>query len=161
MKKIFKQKTSIINTGKNNGMYKHGKYCKNYQNYCKCGKKISPMAKKCRSCAERIKHLGKNNWIYKPIGSHFYSSSGYKIIKIAEKEWKSEHIHKVEKYLNRKLKKGERIHHINEIRDDNKLSNLYLFFKIGLHFCFSILVKYKIINKFILKSNLRKLKEKK
>ena len=36
--------------GKSNSNYKHGKYCKDYKNYCKCGKKLSPLAKTCGLC---------------------------------------------------------------------------------------------------------------
>jgi len=41
---------------KNNPNFKHGKYCKDYHNYCKiCGKEIDKRSKKCISCSH-IKH---------------------------------------------------------------------------------------------------------
>jgi len=48
------------NKGINNGSYKHGKYSKDYHNYCECGTEISPIAKRCWSCANK----GKNSYNY-------------------------------------------------------------------------------------------------
>lgn len=54
-----------------------------------------------------------------------------------------------EKCLGRYLLKGERIHHINEIKNDNQPKNLYLFPSIGKHNGFHLLK-----NKPILQSNI-------
>ena len=37
-----------------------------------------------------------------------------------------EHVKVMSEYLKRPIKKGEIIHHINMIRDDNRIENLYL-----------------------------------
>lgn len=103
---------------------------------------------------------GEKHPCYKPIGSYYFSKHNkYKFIKIANGVWKTEHVIKVEKYLNRQMKKGECIHHINENRTDNRLSNLYVFSKRALHTCFTMLAKYKIIKLNCIKSNLKKLKK--
>jgi len=64
-----------------------------------------------------------------------------------------EHIVLLEKALNREIKKGEPIHHINLDRQDNKLSNLYLCSNHKIHQgvhnsldeVVSILIKNKVI----------------
>lgn len=158
-RKCFYKSMKETRKGKNNPNYIGGKYCRSLKQCIDCGKKISYAAKRCQSCASRKHQMGKSNSMWKPIGTYFLNTNGYKIIKIKNNKWMSEHIYKVEKYLKRKLKKGETVHHINEKRNDNRLSNLYLFIKKGFHCCFSTLVKNGIIKKDILKSNLKQLKK--
>lgn len=47
---------------------------------------------------------------------------GYKLIK-----GRGEHLVVMEKFIKRKLKTEERVHHLNEIKSDNRISNLMLF----------------------------------
>ena len=47
---------------------------------------------------------------------------GYKLIK-----GRGEHLIVTEKFLKRKLTKKERVHHLNEIKSDNRIENLMLF----------------------------------
>jgi len=149
----------MFKKGKDNYAYVHGKYislpkCKN------CNKKLSnPFAKRCKSCNEKRKQLGKGNPNYKKIGTKRISNN-YVFIKYGNNWWQKEHTYNVEKYLNRKLRKGETIHHIDGNTLNNKLKNLYLFPKAGLHACFENLRRYKIIDRFSIKSNLKQIKEK-
>ncbi len=138
--------------GKNNPCYRHGKYT--IQHYCiNCHKNITVNAIRCRSCAEKIKNKGNKNGNYKLIGS-WRINGGYKYIKINTNKWKQEHIYKVEKYIERKMKPSENIHHIDGNKLNNKLSNLYIFNRAGIHLAFELLVRCEILNRLYLKSNL-------
>ena len=157
---IRKAKLKIVdNAGEKNGQYKIGKYCRKY--YCIDCKinEITPDAVRCKSCSEKLKNKGDKNGSWKKVGSFRYDSNHkYKWIKIIGNRWIQEHRYIVEKFLNRKLIEGEIIHHIDGNTDNNKLSNLYIFQKSGWHTNFETLIRHKIIDRFILKSNLDEFK---
>ncbi len=141
-------------------MYKDGRWSKNHKNQCICCKTvIGPLSVRCKSCNERYAHLGKKNTTWKPIGSSFVNTNGYRIIKIAENYWKSEHTFKVEEFIKRKLTKNEIVHHIDNNRSNNKLSNLYIFHQKWLHRMFTVLINYNVISFHVLTSNLRDVKK--
>lgn len=83
---------------------------------------------------------------------------GYNVIKISKGLWVKEHRYVVENYIGRKLFKNERVHHIDGDKRNNSLDNLYIFKKLGDHTAFELLVRDGIINRFILKSNLKEFK---
>lgn len=60
------------------------------------------------------------------------TKEGYIALKIGSK-WKLEHILVAEKVLNRQLNGFEKIHHVNEIKTDNRPCNLDLFETQNLH----------------------------
>lgn len=71
----------------------------------------------------------------KRSGEGNISKDGYKIITCPEKDHPNrydskgriaEHVYIMTKYIGRPLKKGEAVHHINGIRDDNRIENLEL-----------------------------------
>ena len=80
-------------------------------------------------------------------------TTGYRYIK-TELKWEYEHRFLIEKYLGRRLKSEEIVHHIDGNKLNNELSNLYIFPNKQAHFAFELLIKLSIINRFILKSNI-------
>lgn len=82
----------------------------------------------------------------------------YNLIKVEEHKWKPYYRYKLEKYIGYKLPKKWTIHHIDGNKLNDRLSNLYIFKKNGYHMCFETLIKIDLINRFILKSNLKNFK---
>lgn len=101
---------------------------------------------------------GKRTSLYKKIGS-ITKYNEYYFIKIANYKWIALHRYLVEKYLNRKLKTNEVIHHIDGNKLNNKLENFYIFNRKSTHMAFETLIRDKIINRYYLKSNLKQFKK--
>ena len=112
--------------------------------YCiDCGKKCQ--GERCRNCrkpwnkGKKFVHKGSfkkghkaysgsgeknSNW----KGGRHINSHGYVEIRDSiKKKYYLEHIKVVETFIKRTLKKSEVIHHINEIKTDNRIENLMIF----------------------------------
>lgn len=65
------------------------------------------------------------NYAKKPNGAGYQRKDGYRQITVDNKKT-LEHIALAEKALGRKLKYPEQVHHVNEIRNDNRPQNLVI-----------------------------------
>lgn len=67
---------------------------------------------------------GRKFRLKKKETTRYTTQAGYVLVKVGIHEWEFEHRLVVEKRLGRKLQKDETVHHINQIRNDNRPSNL-------------------------------------
>jgi hypothetical protein len=134
---VTKKKISLANSGVNNGQWKGGKITKKCQT---CKKifitdrwfiKAKYCSQKC-SVKSRIGKFGKSATGWK--GGKIKTSYGYVQISCPTHPYAkrngfyvSEHRLVMEKHIGRYLKPKEVVHHINEIKDDNRIENLVLF----------------------------------
>lgn len=95
---------------------------------------------------------------YKQVGYIRRMTDNYCLIKRLNEVWRPLHRYLVEKYIGRKLKHNEIIHHIDGNGLNNKLRNLYIFKSVAGHRHFESLIRYKEIDRFVLKSNLKEFK---
>ena len=111
-----------------------------------CGKerwvafiKKKPISQRCRSCASRIRMIGRNQYGASSNqwkGGRLKLKNGYIIRKLIPSDFfypmamKAGYIYEhrlvMARMLGRCLKKGEIVHHLNGIRDDNRIGNLAL-----------------------------------
>lgn len=96
-----------------------------------CGKPCAYSSNICRSCTSQA-GPDNNNW----KGGRWRKKAGYVMIKVpnhprspANSGYVFEHILVMEDNIGRNLLPGENVHHLNGIRDDNRIENLELWTK--------------------------------
>ena len=82
----------------------------------------------CKSCAPPNSGGGKLNQSKNWKGGTRIKK-GYVYHYIGKGKYKAEHVLVMQKHLQRELCPGENVHHINGIRDDNRIENLELWIK--------------------------------
>jgi ribosomal protein L37AE/L43A len=112
-----------------------GRFIRQYakeERTCPCGKQFivnSNSTKRhcCSKCANQRQGRGYDSPHWKG-GRAFRQASGYTRIYVPGTRWKymQEHRYIMEQHLGRKLSRNEEVHHINGIKDDNRLENLEL-----------------------------------
>lgn len=96
-----------------------------------CDTQIDPRSKRCVRCASQpgVKVVRNARGPEHDIGTRYvHPTAGYVDIK-TETGWRREHTVVMEQHLGRSLVKGENVHHMNGVRDDNRIENLELWAK--------------------------------
>ncbi|MEV7034570.1 HNH endonuclease [Streptomyces sp. NPDC093272] len=73
-------------------------------------------------------HYGSSGGRYVTPGTKYKQRDGYVLIKRENGQIISEHRAVMEEHLGRPLLRGENVHHINGVRDDNRIENLELWY---------------------------------
>lgn len=97
------------------------------QDFLRTTKQVNQVIKRsgvwrCKGCT--LVELNKRR--AKPVGTtRVHTQSGY-IEEKTDTEWRRQHILVMERHLGRRLQSDEAVHHINEVKTDNRLENLVL-----------------------------------
>lgn len=95
---------------------------------CACGEPMQPTSRTCKSC-QSTSGSSNGNW----KGGKTYHKSGYVMRRVPghprarpRSPYVFEHVLVMEESLGRLLRADESVHHLNGVKDDNRLENLEL-----------------------------------
>jgi hypothetical protein len=118
--------SKVIRHGENHQSFLHGKFSKDFHNYCECGKEICGVSKRCRSCARKEQY--KQDITSHPmfIDGHAripYPSSFSNELKLKIRDRDGHSCQKCGK-TEQKLQKELSIHHIDYNKENCRKENL-------------------------------------
>lgn len=80
----------------------------------------------CGKHYQRWRKYGDINVKVRATGNRSHNANGYIIVSMGDATMMLEHRLVMERHLGRKLRPDENVHHVNGVRDDNRLENLEL-----------------------------------
>jgi hypothetical protein len=92
---------------------------------CECGRRMHYTAKLCKECTPRR----SGSWKPVEARSRRISKDGYVYLSLPGRSNYAEHRWIMEQSLGRELYPDESVHHLNGVRDDNRIENLELWVK--------------------------------
>ncbi len=89
-----------------------------------CGEPSNKDCVRCKNCVDQT-GTANPNW----RGGKYYNKKGYIMRLVSDRKYVFEHVLVMEELLGRKLHQRENVHHLNGVKDDNRLDNLELWTK--------------------------------
>lgn len=76
-----------------------------------------------RYCSNKCRYDAKRG-VEITSGTRYVNSQGYVVVKVGIRKWQLEHRLVAERMLGRELTSAEHVHHLNEVKHDNRSENL-------------------------------------